>query len=49
MPSILGRQHCKCMPKFVSMEIVSNYMYRDIGQYLMNDLSGDKYFISNLY
>jgi hypothetical protein len=24
-------------------------MYRDIGQYLMNDLSGDKYFISNLY
>lgn len=37
MPCLLSRVDSPCMPFWVKIDIVSKYMYRDIGQNLLSD------------
>ena len=49
MPSLLGAIDAPCIPFAVKLDIVSKYLYRDIGQNLLDGFMDDRYFIYNLY
>lgn len=49
MPCLLGKKDADCMPFAVKVDIVSKYMYRDIGQNLLDQQMDDSYFIYSLY
>jgi hypothetical protein len=49
MPCLLGRPDNECIPGAVKVDIVSKYLYRDVGQHLLGQHMDDRLFIFSLY
>ena len=49
MPGLIQKVDNPALPSAVKIDIVSKYMYRDVGLNLLNLQMHDSYFIYNLY